>query len=508
MSKWPKIVQTLIILAFITGLLGTASTPAVVTPANVHPLLLQLAKEKPEQTVSVIVQKADASDQVERLVGKLGGQVTKDLHIIRSLAARLPAGKVLQLAASPAVRWVSLDAPVENTGKPSPTTGTEPHNYFLGTLGVRKVWAMKVQGQYLIGQGIGVAVIDSGISLDPDFSATIYNKGSRLIKQISFSSNSQTVNDTYGHGTFVAGIVGGNGSDSDRLYLGVAPEINLISLKISDESGMAYESDTVAAMQWVLANKASYNIRVVNLSINSTVEQSYHTSPLDAAAEILWFNGIVVVASAGNKGPAGSYNTVSAAPANDPFIITVGASDEKGTTDRTDDVIAPFSARGITSDGFSKPEMVAPGTSIISVLSKLSPWDEQYPDRNVLNGEYFRLSGTSMAAPMVAGAVALLLQDEPNLTPDQVKYRLMQTGSPRSTTIAYLDVYAAVTGVTTESANTGLQASQLLWSGSEPVTWTSVNWNSVNWNSVNWNSVNWNSVNWNSVNWNSVNWTD
>jgi serine protease AprX len=467
-----------------------------------------MAATQPEQIVSVIVQKANASDQAERYVEELGGKITKDLHIINAFAARMSASQAKKLAGSSMVRWVSLDAPVENTGKPSPPTGTEPHNYFLGTLGVRKTWAMKVQGQYLIGQGIGVAVIDSGISLDPDFSATAYNKGSRLIKQISFSSNSQTVNDTYGHGTFVAGILGGNGSDSERLYLGVAPEVNLISLKISDETGMAYESDTVAAMQWVFENKSSYNIRVVNLSINSTVEQSYHTSPLDAAAEVLWFNGIVVIASAGNKGPAGTYNTVSAAPANDPFIITVGASDEKGTADRTDDVLAPFSARGITSDGFSKPEIVAPGTSIISVLSKLSPWDEQYPDRNVLNAEYFRLSGTSMAAPMVSGAVALLLQDEPNLTPDQVKYRLMQTGSPRSTTTAYLDVYAAVTGVTTESANIGLQASQLLWSGSDPITWTSVNWNSVNWNSVNWNSVNWNSVNWNSVNWNSVNWNN
>lgn len=131
-------------------------------------------------------------------------------------------------------------------------------------------------------------------------------------------------------------------------------------------------------------------------------------------------------------------------------------------------MLSRLSAFAITSDGFAKPEIVAPGTGIYSVLSKNSPWGTQYPDRVTANGEYFRLSGTSMSAPMVAGAVALLLQDEPNLTPDQVKYRLMATsrviGSGRSTR-PYLNVYAAVTGTTTQSLNTGIPASQLLWTG-------------------------------------------
>jgi serine protease AprX len=235
---------------------------------------------------------------------------------------------------------------------------------------------------------------------------------------------------------------------------------------------------------------------------------------MDAAAEILWFNGIVVVTSAGNKGSGGEYNTVNAAPANDPFLITVGASNEFATADRTDDAIASFSAFGTTGDGFVKPDVVAPGKDIISVLASASDWYYEQPDRAVLDKEYFRISGTSMAAPMVTGAVALLLQAEPELTPDQVKYRLMYTGSaiPGSSSdpnsYAYLDVQALLTTPTTESANTGTVASQLLWTGDDPITWGSVSWNSVSWNSVSWNSVSWNSVSWNSVSWNSVSWED
>jgi serine protease AprX len=151
--------------------------------------------------------------------------------------------------------------------------------------------------------------------------------------------------------------------------------------------------------------------------------------------------------------------------------------------------------------------MLAPGKDIISVLAANSTWDADYPDKVVLTDEYLRLSGSSMAAPMVTGAVALLLQAEPSLTPDQVKYRLINASASLQG-IAYVDVYQAITTPTTESANTGLTPSQLLWSGSEPINWSSVSWNSVSWNSVSWNSVSWNAVNWNAVNWNSVYWGD
>ena len=180
-------------------------------------------------------------------------------------------------------------------------------------------------------------MIDSGIDAHADLS-------SRLFDPQVFG-----VGDAYGHGTHVAGISGGSGALSAGKYVGIAPGIDLISLGVSDENGMAYESDVVEALEWVFNNHEQYNIRVVNLSLNSTVEDSYHNSGIDAGIEILWFNGIVVVASVGNKGPAGGYNTANSAPANDPFIIAVGASDEHNSPEYSDDTIvdsADFGTNG------------------------------------------------------------------------------------------------------------------------------------------------------------------
>lgn len=499
MSRFNKPLQILIALILIFGIFSPAAAPSEATPAKAHPLLVEMASVAPEQQVAVIVQKSDKSDQTEALVRRLGGEVTKDLHIINAFAAEMSASAALELARDPGVRWVSLDAPVERSGKPAPPPPPVMANTYPSTLGVQQVWNLGRNGT-----GIGVAVIDSGISSSQDLAVQ---------RSISFNPRAASVNDFYGHGTHVAGIIAGDGDQSGGLFKGIAPAANLFNLKVSDDTGMASESDVVAAMQWVFDNKAAFNIRVANISLNSTVEQSYHNSPLDAAAEILWFNGVVVVVSSGNADDR--WNYANTPPANDPFVITVGAADEKATTNYTDDVMAAYTAWTFTADGYLKPEIFAPGSNIISVLSPQSDWDVIAPDR-VVNSDYFRLSGTSMAAPMVTGAVALLLQDEPNLTPDQVKYRLLHATSRKlsyyhrasKTTYSfpYLDVYATVTSTSTESANTGLIASQLLWTGTEPITWGSVAWNSVAWNSVAWNSVAWNSVAWNSVAWNSDYW--
>jgi serine protease AprX len=178
-----------------------------------------------------------------------------------------------------------------------------------------------------------------------------------------------------------------------------------------------------------------------------------------------------------------------------------------GTASTSDDTITPFSAFGTTESGFAKPDLVAPGMNIVSTLASRNGQLAQLHPGHIVDDNYFRMSGTSMSSPIVAGAAALLLQDEPTLNPDQVKYRLKATARPFNSPGAgagYLDIYAATRGTTTATANTGIAASRLLWTGNQPVTWGSLNWGSVNWGSVNWGSVNWGSVNWGSVNWGNV----
>ncbi|MDQ6694425.1 MAG: S8 family peptidase [Chloroflexota bacterium] len=385
----------------------------------------------------------------------------------------------------------------------SPVDTSRLNNVYNTVTGATNVWN---EGPgYLQGSGTTVAVVDSGILYTKDWSK-------RLIANVNFNAAYHNAADAYGHGTFVAGVIAGDGTMSNGTYMGMAPQTNLVNVRVSDDQGMAYESDVVNGLQWVHDNMGTYKIKVVNLSLNSGVAESYNTSPLDAACEILWFDGVVVVASSGNNGTANLY-----APANDPFVITVGAVDDQGTPSTADDSVASYSAYGTDETAQAKPDIVTSGSNIISVLpdNGMLTISANHP-ANRVNSQYFRMSGTSMAAPMVSGAVALLLQDEPNLTPDQVKYRLKATAKHDTTLwpgynattagAGYLNIYGAVHGTTTASANTGLTASHMLWTGTAPLTWNSVNWNSVNWNSVNWNSVNWNSVNWNSVNWNSDYW--
>jgi len=504
--------QIVLVLALILTLVLPFLLPSPAkTGGNIQPALLQMAQEDPGQTVRLIVQKTDKGQMAEALATQLGGEIVADLSMIHAFAVEMAAGDALALARSGVVRWASLDAPVESAGKPvKNSTPEEPapeepaplptENYYRYTTMQIGLDNYKINRKPIDGSGIGVAIIDSGVDKHDDF-------GKRVKVQSSFTTLSNSVTDIYGHGTHVAGILGGAGTLSYGMYAGMAPGVDFYGLKIADGGGMAYESDVVEAMQWVYANHAAYNIRVVNLSLNSTVETSYHNSPMSAAAEILWFNGIVVVASVGNVTDGMNYNPALASPAHDPFIITVGATDEAGSGNTNDDFIAGFSASGTTLDGFAKPDIYAPGKGIISPLSKSSGWDTLAPERCQMDCAYFRLSGTPMAAPMVTGTVALLLQDEPGLTPDQVKYRLLNTagsveGQP------YLHTQNAVLGTSTESANTGLEISQLLLSGDDPVVWGSVSWNSVSWNSVSWNSVSWNSVSWNSVAWNSVAWNE
>ena len=503
-TKFYKSLIFLLGLLLVTTLLGPAMPPSDYLALKAQPILAQIAVADPGQVVNVIVQKVAGAAGVEDHIRKLGGKVTQDLSIINAFSAELSAGAVIELVRFPDVRWVSLDAPVVSTACTKCIDTSKLANAYIRAIKADQVWN---NSPYLQGTGIGVAVLDSGVNPNGD----LYTSAgvNRQVADVRFNSDyNQNTSDGYGHGTHVSGIVGGDGSESGGKYIGVAPLVNIINVKVSNDDGSAMMTDVVAGLQWVLENKNTYNIRVVNLSLNSSVAESYNTSPLDAAVEILWFNKIVVVVSAGNKVDGSIYP-----PANDPFVITVGAVNDKGTAGISDDVMASFSAYGQTSDGFLKPDLVAPGENIVARLVNQNMGLAGEHPANKVGDQYFRMSGTSMSAPVVSGAVALLLQDEPNLTPDQVKYRLMATAnkswsgySATKSGAGYLDIYAAVRGTTTKSANTGLKASQLLTTGSSPITWNSVGWNSVGWNTVGWNTVGWNTVGWNTVGWNSDYW--
>jgi len=484
------------------------------TPASwdkMQPELQVLARQPVATLTRIIVQKTSAKTDIEANVMQMGGQVTADLHIIKGFAATLPTSKLSQLAQLPGVRWMSLDAPVVQSACSNCIPSNNLQNKFVRAIGADKVWAQ----QGLQGQGIGVAVIDSGINSQQDlYTSTGYN---RIVASVRFNNGyNQSQYDGYGHGSHVAGVIGGNGSSSQQNYVGVAPQVNIVNVKVGDDlnQGQGTASTVVQGLQWVLDNKSTYNIRVVNISLNNALAESYQTNPICAAAEILWFNKIVVVVSAGNQGSGAIYP-----PANDPFVITVGAVDGKGSDSISDDVMATFSAYGTTSDGFAKPDLVAPGKDIVGLMGNSGMGMSAAHPANIVtyNGaNYFRMSGTSAAAPVVAGAAALLVQSNPNLTPDQIKYRLMSTANKSWAGYAankagagYLDIYAAVSGGSTQSANTNIKISKLLTSGSQPVGGLvngTVNWSSVNWSSVNWSSVNWSSVNWSSVNWSSDYW--
>jgi serine protease AprX len=497
----------------LAGLMVMAATGAAMHPANskmiaasskVQPALMALVSQNPDANVEIIVQKTVGDKSVEETVAQLGGKVTGDLSIINAFAGDLQAKNVLRLAGSEAVRWISLDAQVEQTVCAQCIDTSKLANAYVRTIGADKVWNA---APYLQGQGVGVAVVDSGINPNGDLYTVM--GVNRQVADVRFNTDyNQNTSDGYGHGTHVSSIVGGDGSESNGQYIGVAPMVNIINVKVSNDNGSATVKNVVQGLQWVLQNHARYNIRVVNLSLNSVVAESYKTSALDAAVEILWFNKIVVVTSAGNQGSGKVYP-----PANDPFVITVGATDDKGTSGLEDDVLAAFSAYGTTSDGIAKPDLVAPGTNIIARLVNSNMGLAQaHPSNKVANGVYFRMSGTSMAAPMVSGAVALLLQAQPNLTPDQVKYRLNATANKSwpgynatQAGAGYLDIYAAVNGTSSQSANSGINISNLLFTGTNK-TWGSANWDSANWDSANWDSANWDSANWDSANWDSDYW--
>ena len=292
------------------------------------------------------------------------------------------------------------------------------------------------------GAGIGVAVIDSGITswhddLTYQGRSTLVKvkNGQRVSAFVDFVNGRLNPYDDYGHGTHVAGIIAGNGYDTFGSRAGIAPDANLVGLKVLDGNGRGVISNVIAAIEWSITNRAAYNIRVINLSVGSSITESYNTDPLALAAKRAVDAGIVVVAAAGNLGKNAKgkpqYGGITA-PGNAPWVLTVGASSTEGTVSRLDDVYAPYSSRGPSAiDYQAKPDLLAPGTGVVSLSDATSLLYFTNPGlllKGLLgNKPYISLSGTSMAAPVVAGTVALMLQANPSLTPNLVKAAIQYT---------------------------------------------------------------------------------
>ena len=336
--------------------------------------------------------------QGQQIVQSLGGTVTTpDLPVINGFGAVLEDDAAEELGTNPVVKAVTLNAAADagagTDGASSgnlrcPATNATTRRNFYGAASdwdvtpLNSLWRLRQPLLYSVratdawqrgatGNGVGVAVIDSGIAGDlPDF---VTGGRSRVIASAVTNPCATDANDQFGHGTHVAGLIAGNSLNSPvkknlaGRYMGVAPRANLISVKVSDDDGETTVLDVIYGIQFAVDNKDRFGIRVVNLSLSSTVAESYLTDPLDAAAESAWFSGMVVVAAAGNDGTAP--DAVSYAPGNDPYVISVGGMDDRGTRSRDDDSLAPWSSRGVTQDGVRKPEVLAPGLRLVSTLA-------------------------------------------------------------------------------------------------------------------------------------------
>jgi len=349
------------------------------------------------------------------------------------------------------------------------------------------------------GKGVTIAVLDSGVGSDS------YSKNSlNVVRSIAINPEVTTTDDLYGHGTHVAGIINGKGT---KEVTGIAHEANLINVKLGDDQGNLSEIDLLLGLQWVYDFKDDYNIKVVNLSVSSDTPGSYIESPLSAAVEQLWLSGVTVVAAAGNDRI--NPTDIDYTPANDPYIITVGAVDGKGQEMASESELAEWSKHGITPQGVLKPEITAPGVDIISLLPRRdSLLAIEHPEA-VINGNYFQMSGSSMAAPMVSGTIALMLEANPSLTPNDIKSILLGTDVPYkniSDTSGVINARRAVEIAKDKRKFAELPRYENTWPLSSYMvdSGTTMDWSKFSWGNAGWEKFSWGNIDWSKFSWGNV----
>jgi serine protease AprX len=492
--------------------------------------LLPAAPASAADEVSVLVRESvPASNAAERLVTALGGRVTHELPLVDGFAATLPRSGLASLGGDDSVRGLWLDPRVRMASASTTAyDGSDPN------LAWRKAIRLNHVPDSVDGSGVRVAMIDTGV-------AQVGDLGDRVVARVDFTPGGAG-DDAYGHGTHLAGVVAGDGAASDGKWRGVAQGADIVSVKIAGADGATDVSVVIAALQWVVTHRDQYGIRVLTLAFGTDGTQSYAVDPLDAAVERAWAAGITVVVSAGNRGSgSGTINK----PGDDPYVVTVGAADTQGTAVRSDDELAPFSSRGPTQDGLAKPDLVAPGTTIVSTRAVGSTIDQQHPSA-VLDGDYFKGTGTSQSAAVVSGVAALMYQENPSLTPDRVKGILIGTafGGPEYRNgggAGLVDASGAVAAANTGPANPNANLDASAGTGSLEASrgrfhvetdldgdgvpdlvegeidvlgdpWDSTSWSSTSWSSTSWSSTSWSSMiseneGWSSTSWSSTSWS-
>src|SRR6185369_15108994 len=391
--------------------------------------------------VQVILQlNSPPSGRLKGLLQRNGIHLKNDFKELQLLVVALPLSVLDELAQFDEVEFIAPDREVHLLGHVERTTGAAFMRLQSGNSGFK-------------GKDVNIAVLDSGIDKDH------HEIGSRVDAQLDFTGEGR-VDDPYGHGTHVASLVAGIGHVGKGAYTGVAPEAKIINLRVLNGDGLGAVSQVLNALNWIIApvdptkplgdkNYQKYKIRVVNLSLGTPAVDSYLDDPLCLAARRLVNTGIVVVAAAGNDGTDSNGRKIYGrihSPGNDPSVITVGATNSFGTDMRADDVVTTYSSRGPTRsyrtingvryyDHTIKPDLVAPGNKLISAEGRSNRLIQEYPQLDCTpasnsNHKMMRMSGTSMATPLVSGAASLLLQANPKLTPSLVKMILMYTAQP------------------------------------------------------------------------------
>jgi serine protease AprX len=479
-------------------------------------------------SVIVRAQPGDAA-AADQLVTSLGGHVDQQITLINALVAEVPPSALPQLTASPDVAQVTSNAAVHLLGGSFSATGSG-YNPVTNVDSMYNIEAMDGAHAYwdagFTGQGVGVALIDSGVTpvngLDtqgkvvygPDLSTDSRNPSLRNL-------------DAFGHGTHMAGIIGGlddnvgsiSSSDSSD-FMGMAPNSQIVSIKVANAAGQTDVARVLAAIDWVVAHQNTLNIGVLNLSYGADSNSPYVLDPLAYAAEQAWLSGIVVVVAAGNEG---NFSDGLEDPAIDPYVIAVGAADTANSTDVHNHVAAGFTSEG---DGTRNPDLAAPGTHIVSLADPGSYVDRVFGATAEIGGRFFLGTGTSQAAAIVSGAAALVLSQHPALTPDQVKALLVGNtsaiqGTSRLTGSGELNLASVLNAPTPDTVQTwptstgghghdryswnGASWSGASWSGA---SWSGASWSGASWSGASWSGASWSGASWSGASWSGASWSD